>query len=440
MEKLISYNPANHEAVGEVTIATTEAVETAVANAHNAQPTWAALSPDERVALLEDAARNASSHINDLATLLSREMGKDYNRAYGEVGGVINNTAYLAEEAKAAFAPVRHGDSVQYYRPLGVVAVISPWNYPLAMFNNLMIPALVAGNTVVLKPSEETPLIAHTYIELLNEILPKNVLQVVHGSKTTGQDLVDADVQMIAFTGSMAAGRDIMQRAAGGIKRLVMELGGNDPMIVLPDADVNYAANYGVGASLENSGQMCTAVERIYVHNSIKARFEQQAVQLASRYKVGAWNESGTQIFPIINEKQRQNIIHHIQDAIDKGAKVLLGGTEHPEHYITPTVLTDVPPDALMEQYETFGPVVSIVGFDDTEEAIRKANDSIYGLGASVYGGREAQAVAARLEAGMIGVNKPAGASPWVGAKQSGFGYHGSKDGHRQFAQLSVMN
>lgn len=440
MDTIKSYDPATREIVGEVQITPIEDVAKIVANAHTAQKEWAKLPPNQRVELLTEAAENASSEIHRLVELLSREMGKDYRRSSGEVNGVINNTNYMAIEAQEAFKPIKSGGSTQQYVPLGVVGVISPWNYPLAMFNNLMIPALIAGNAVVLKPSEETPLIAQEYISLLNEVLPKNVLQIIHGCKEVGQALVDANVQMIAFTGSQTAGKDIMKRASSSVKRLVMELGGNDPMIVLPDADITRSARYAVGASLENSGQMCTAVERIYVHHSVKKEFEEKVQQIASEYQIGTWDNPNTRVFPIINDRQRNRIIEHIQDAINKGAKVLLGGTEHPERFVKPTVLTDVPANALMEKEETFGPVVSISSYETVEEAIAKANNSNYGLGASVYGKKEVEDVANQLEAGMIGINKPAGASPWVGAKQSGFGYHGSLDGHRQFAQLRVIN
>ncbi|MEM9341286.1 MAG: aldehyde dehydrogenase family protein, partial [Bacteroidota bacterium] len=165
-----------------------------------------------------------------------------------------------------------------------------------------------------------------------------------------------------------------------------------------------------------------------------------QVADIASQYQIGTWDNPNTNIFPIINEKQRTNVIAHIQDAIEKGANVLLGGTEHPEHFVKPTVLTDVPETAVMESEETFGPVVSISGFNEIDEVIARANNSVYGLGASVYGKSNVEAVALQLEAGMIGINKPAGASPWVGAKQSGFGFHGSIDGHRQFTQLKVVN
>ena len=434
-----SYNPADGTLVGEVKTTAIHDIPTIVKKAHFAQSEWKKRSVDERIDLLTNATEKAQPLAQELAELLSREMGKDLRRSSGEVNGVINGTAYITSEVKRAIQPQRSRSRTIYYQPLGVVAVISPWNYPLAMFNNLMIPALVAGNTVVLKPSEETPLVAERYINILNEVLPKGVLQIVHGRKEVGQALVDADVNMIAFTGSQTAGRDIMRRAASGVKRLVMELGGNDPMIVLPDADVFRTAQYAVAGSLENAGQMCTAVERIYVHESIKPSFEKAVQQITSQYKIGTWDNPQTQVFPIINERQRSKIINHIEDAITKGAKVLHGGTEHPERYILPTVLTDVPENALMEQEETFGPVVSIASYQDVEEAIAKANNSIYGLGASVFGHNGLEEVANQLEAGLFGINKNAGASPWVGAKQSGFGYHGSIDGHRQFTQVKIV-
>lgn len=435
-----SHNPATGEIIGEVPVTPIALIPKVVHKAHVAQINWKKLTVDERIDYLDRAAQYASKFSQEIIELLSREMGKDIRRSSGEVNGVIGGTTYMAAEVKKALIPQQSSGGEIHYVPLGVVAVISPWNYPLAMFNNLMVPALVAGNTVVLKPSEETPIVAQRYIELLNEILPQNVLQIVHGRREAGKALVDADVQMIAFTGSQAAGRDIMQRAANGIKRLVMELGGNDPMIVLPDADMQHAARYAVAASLENSGQMCTSTERIYVHNSIKKEFEEEVTRVASQYHTGPWDDPRTQVFPIINEKQRSKIIEHIQDAIDQGAKVLLGGTNHPDRYIKPTVLTDVSESALMAKEETFGPVVSILGYETEEEVIARANNSIYGLGASVFGKERVQDVALQLEAGMVGVNKMAGASPWVGAKQSGFGFHGSIDGHKQFAQVKVIS
>lgn len=439
---LKSYDPSNGELVGSVESTAISEIEQIVNRAKKAQKAWRNLGADKRVDLIEKASQEVGSKSEELAVLLSKEMGKDYRRSTSEVNGVAYGAPYIANEAKRAIEPEQRRGSVIEFDPLGVVVVISPWNYPLAMAVNLMIPALTAGNTVVFKPSEETPLIAQKYVEILNKYLPENVLQIVHGDKEQGQKLVDSEVNMIAFTGSMAAGKDIMKRASGSIKRLVMELGGNDPMIVMPDANLDSAARFAVGSSFENAGQMCTSTERIYVHESIAEAFENKVKEIASYYKIGAWDDNNVNIGPIINDTQRSKIIAHINDAVDKGAKLLLGGENHPEHYIVPTVLSGVNREMLMEHEETFGPVVSISRYSDLDEAINLANDTIYGLGAVVFGGEDAKNVARQLETGMVGINSGVGGgdAPWVGAKQSGFGYHGSLNGHRQFTQVKVIN
>ena len=445
MEKtMASYDPANGEFIGEVPVIDNQRIGDVVAKAHAALGNWVEMGVNERVNFLQRAWSNLELYMNELAILLSREMGKDIGRASGEVNGTVFGGPYIAREAAAAFQTVDAGGGTRIeYRPFGVTAVISPWNYPLAMANNLIVPALVAGNTVVFKPSEETPLIAQKFIDHLNEILPENVLQIIHGDGEQGRALVESNVNIIAFTGSQAVGKDIMKRASGQLKRLVMELGGNDPMIVLEDANIESAARFAVASSFENAGQMCTATERIYVDEEIADVFEKRVVELASLYKAGPWDMQGVNIGPIINNVQHSKIIVHIRDAELKGARVLLGGSQQPERYINPTVIADMAGDMLMENEETFGPVVAMSRFADVEEAVKRANNSTYGLGAVVFGKRDAEAVAGRMEAGMVGINQGVGGSgnaPWVGAKQSGFGFHGSPEGHRQFAQVRVVS
>ncbi len=441
---LKSYDPSNGKLLGEVAVTSHQQLETIVATARKTAQSWRALSPKARVELIQDAFLHLESHTQALALLLSQEMGKDMRRSSSEVGGSLFGARYTAEQAEAALreqAPYR-GTKLQY-RPLGVAAVISPWNYPMAMACNLIVPALVAGNTVVFKPSEETPLIAQAFVELLNEVLPAGVLQIVHGDRSVGQALVSSDVDLIAFTGSMAAGKHIMAQAAGGLKRLVMELGGNDPMIVMANADIEAAARFAVASSLENTGQMCTSTERIYVDEAVAPQFERRVVEIAADYHVGAWNQLGVQMGPIVNGRQHQNIMAHIRDAVEKGAELKLGSLDQQPPYITPTVLTGMTPDMRMEQEETFGPVIAISRFNAIDTAIARANDSIYGLGAVVFGGQGAQEMADQLEAGMVAINQGVGGSgdsPWVGAKQSGFGFHGSAEGHRQFAQVRVLS
>ncbi|MCG8684730.1 MAG: aldehyde dehydrogenase [Desulfobacterales bacterium] len=439
---LASYNPATGEKLGEVKVSSPDEINECVARARKFALDWLKLGLDGRLSLIEKAWSAAESKAGELAELVSREMGKDIRRASGEVQGAVYGGPYIAKEAQAALQPksVGNGTTIEY-RPLGVAAVISPWNYPLAMANNLIVPALMAGNPVVFKPSEETPLVADLFVRLLNQVLPEHALQIVHGTGVQGRVLVESQVNIIAFTGSRAAGKDIMARAAGGIKRLVMELGGNDPMIVLSDADVEAAARFAVGSSFENAGQMCTSTERIYVDEKIADQFESRVADIAALYKAGPWDMPGVNVGPIVNDRQHAMILEHIRDAQAKGARILLGGADQSAPYIHPTVIADMSEDMVMEQEETFGPVAAISRFKHVEEAVRRANNSPYGLGAVVFGKEEAADVADRLEAGMIGINQGVGSgnAPWVGAKESGLGFHGTRDGHRQFAQVRVV-
>jgi aldehyde dehydrogenase (NAD+)/succinate-semialdehyde dehydrogenase/glutarate-semialdehyde dehydrogenase len=430
-------------AVGSVDALAISDLPQVIALAKTAQKAWASFPLIERQQLVVKAYQQLHAVQDELATLISQEMGKDYRRATYEVGGTLQNAGYFASEIADAFATENVGNRTELqYRPLGVVAVISPWNYPLAMANNLLMPALIAGNSVVLKPSEETPLVAQLFIDTLNKVLPQNVLQVVQGDKSLGQALVAADINMVAFTGSMAAGKHIMANAASGLKRLVMELGGNDPMIVMADANMDAAVRFAVASSFENAGQMCTSTERVYVDERIADEFERKVVALASRYRVGAWDAGNVNIGPIVNPTQHQKVLEQLQDAKAKGAQFLLGSDDYPLPYIQPTVVSNITPQMQLETEETFGPIVAISRFSDINDAISRANNSHYGLGAVVFGGLGANAVADQLEAGMVGINQGVGGgnAPWVGAKQSGFGFHGTAAGHRQFAQVRVIS
>ena len=253
MSTLTSYSPIDRKPLGDVPITEPAEMSAVVLRAKNAQKSWAARSIDKRQEEVIKAYEALMAVEEQLTLLISKEMGKDYRRASYEVGGTIQNTSYFSQEIAQALESESMGrDGEMQYRPLGVVAVISPWNYPLAMANNLLLPALIAGNSVVLKPSEETPLVAELFVNTLNKVLPENVLQIAHGDATTGKALVNADINMVAFTGSQAAGKHIMASAASGLKRLVMELGGNDPLIVMAGADIDRAAQFAVASSFEN--------------------------------------------------------------------------------------------------------------------------------------------------------------------------------------------
>jgi acyl-CoA reductase-like NAD-dependent aldehyde dehydrogenase len=440
---IISYNPSNGQKLGEVQALNKEQIHEVVQKAKVAAAKWKQVKLEDRLTSIKQAYSAAESSLNPLAELLSKEMGKDIRRSTSEVQGTIWGGPYLANSALDAFRSKNAGGATIEYGSLGVAVIISPWNYPLAMANNLLIPALMAGNSVIWKPSEETPLIAQAFFDIIHKEFPRDLLQIVHGDGNQGKILVESNVNVIGFTGSQATGRDIMAKAAPSLKRLVMELGGNDPMIVMRDADLKAAARFAVGSSFENTGQMCISTERIYVAEEVADEFEQYVTTLAGQYRVGPWDMDGVNLGPIINVKQHSKIIEHIKDAVEKKARLLCGGVVHPDHYINPTVLTGMTIGMQIEQEETFGPVVCIARFLDIEEAISRANDSTYGLGAVVFGNAGAQVVADRLEAGMIGVNQGVGGGgevPWVGAKQSGFGFHGSTEGHRQFAQVRVVS
>ncbi len=442
-QDIISYDPSNGKKLGELQAANKEQIHEVVQKAKAASAKWKQVRFEDRLTTIQKAYSAAESSLTSLAELLSREMGKDIRRSTGEVQGTIWGGPYTANSALAALHSKNAGGATIEYTNLGVAVIISPWNYPLAMANNLMIPALMAGNSVIWKPSEETPLIAQRFFDIIHKGFPQHLLQIVHGNGEQGRILVESDINVIGFTGSQATGRDIMAKAAPSLKRLVMELGGNDPMIVMKDADLQSAAQFAVASSFENAGQMCISTERIYVADEVADQFEQYVTRLATQYRVGPWDMDGVNIGPIINGKQRSKILAHIEDAIEQKARVLHGGLEHPDHYINPTVLAGMTTNMRIEQEETFGPVVCISRFSDIEEAISRANNSTYGLGAVVFGNAGAQEVADRLEAGMIGINQGVGGggeAPWVGAKQSGFGFHGSAEGHRQFAQVRVVS
>lgn len=439
-----SFNPSNGELLGEVNNASRDEVVQTVRQSKAAQKAWRKLPINERVRTIIRAYQHLDQHADSFSELLAREMGKDIGRAIGEATGAIYMGQHYAEEAQRALNTRKLSGSTELqYRPLGVVGVISPWNYPVMMANNLIVPALVAGNTVILKPSEETPLIAQAFFGELQKHLPEGVLTILHGDRETGKALVEGDIQMIAFTGSKAAGQDIMVRAASKVKRLVMELGGKDPMIVMRDANLEQAARFAVAGSFENSGQMCTSIERIYVDDRIAEKFEQRVTEIANMYQIGPWDMPNVNIGPIINATQHGKIVEQLKDAQQKGATFLLGGIEQPERYIRPTVITGMTAEMKLETEETFGPVVAISRYSNIEDAIERANNSEYGLGAVVFGNQGVNDVADELDAGMVGINQGQGGSgdaPWVGAKQSGLGYHGSVDGHRQFAQVKVVS
>jgi succinate-semialdehyde dehydrogenase/glutarate-semialdehyde dehydrogenase len=301
----------------------------------------------------------------------------------------------------------------------------------------------MAGNAVILKPSEETPLVGQAYVDLVAPLVPDDLLQIVHGADDQGKALVAADVDLIAFTGSRAAGVQILREASAGLKRVVLELGGKDPLIVLGDADLAAAARFAARNSFRNAGQVCVSTERIFVADEIADAFVDLLVEETAKLTVGDGMEPGTRVGPMISEHQRDHVVDQIDDAVARGARIAYGGERLSGQFVQPTVLVDVDPSMPIAVDETFGPVACVIRVDSADRAVALANDTVYGLGAAVFGApASAEAVARRLTAGMIGINKSCGGAsgtPWVGARQSGYGFHSSRDGHRQFAQTRVI-
>jgi acyl-CoA reductase-like NAD-dependent aldehyde dehydrogenase len=450
MTKMLkSLNPATGDVVGEVPVTPVGSISTLVNQAHAAGEGWRQLSLEERAALLKKAGNLLERDAERLGELLSKEMGKPLRFGQGEVEYCGWYIPGKVDEIVDALQPVSFEDegtsSTLYFDPFGVAGVISPWNFPMSMMQWMVLPSLMAGNTVIVKPSEETPLIAQAYVDVLNQFLPEHVLQIIHGTAEQGQTLVTSDIGFIAFTGSLAVGKHILRSSADDLKRVVLELGGKDPFIVMADADIEAAADFAVENSFENAGQMCVSTERIYVAEEIAEAFETRVAELAANISIGQWDDPKADMGPMINKRQRDHVIGQINDALSNGAKALVGGGNHPDRYVQPTVLVDVTDDMDIMREETFGPVACISRFSDVNDAIRRANDNPYGLGAVVFGGDEKAAydVARQVDAGMVGVNKSsfgADGFPWIGVKQSGYGFHGSTEGHRQFTQRRVIS
>jgi acyl-CoA reductase-like NAD-dependent aldehyde dehydrogenase len=447
METLKSYNPANGNLVGEVPITSPDDIPAIVDRARAAQPAWDALGHAERARLLAKASETFAERADDLGRLITEEMGKPLAEGVGEAKSLAH-VAHELEEIGEALAPETFEDgrnnSTVFHDALGVCAAITPWNFPMSMPHWMVLPALAAGNTVILKPSEETALCGQAYADVLNAALPADVLQVVYGADDQGKRLVESDVDLIAFTGSRETGKHILRAASGELKRVILELGGKDPMVVLESADLQKAAKFAAWNSFRNAGQVCVSTERIFVPESVADQFESLMVEVGESIKQGDGLEEGVGVGPMVNAQQRDHVLGQLEKAVEEGATVLSGGSGHHDNFITPTILTGVTEEMAIAKDETFGPVACVTRVASEEDAINRANATHFGLGAVVFGEDDEQTagVARRLTAGMIGINRAAGGAagtPWVGARQSGYGFHKSKDGHRQFTQTRVV-
>jgi acyl-CoA reductase-like NAD-dependent aldehyde dehydrogenase len=455
-EMLASLNPATGAVITEVPVADAAAVRAAVALARAAQPAWAARPLTERAAYLRAFRDQVLGQADDLSHLIAQEQGRPAVETLAtEIFPVAEVITYYTSHAARFLSDqpiklglMRHRRSYIHYAPLGVIGIIAPWNFPFVLPLSEAVPALLAGNTVVLKPSELTPLIAQRSAAIFASVnLPEHVFQVVQGSGPTGAALVNAGVDKVVFTGGGNTAKRILATAAETLTPVVCELGGKDPMIICADAAIERAAQAAVWGAFANAGQICASVERVYVAAPIADAFIARVVALTRSLRVG--RADGTQqvdVGPMISERQLAIVERHIADATERGAKVLTGGRRPAGltgPFYLPTVLTDVTPDMVIMREETFGPVMPITVVGDDEEAICLANDLPFGLDAYVFSRdrKHAEAIARRLEAGTVMINDliasyAAPETPWGGVKQSGIGrVHGGAQGIREFCQ-----
>ncbi len=446
---LESINPATNESIGSVPVTPVDRIDAIVAHAHAVQKSWGAMTVAQRADMLRPAAKAIEARAEELGALMTAEMGKPTGEGQGEAAYAASCVPGLLDSIVEALSPEALEDkaveTTLYYDPFGVCGVITPWNFPFLMPQQTVLPALVAGNTVVMKPSEETPLTGQAFADIYNEFLPEGVLQIIHGDGEQGRVLVQSDVNLIAFVGSRATGQHILQSAGGGLKRVILELGGKDPMIVLDDADVDEAADFAVFNSFRNCGQVCVSTERIYVEDGIADKFEQAVIKRVGDFVVGNGADDGTTHGPMVSARQKRIVIEQLETAKQQGAVVAHGDTPMDGNFVAPTVLTGLNHDMDIMHAETFGPVACIMRVQDETQAVELANDTPYGLGAAVFSTDMERAgnVARRMTAGMIGINKGCGGakgSPWVGAQQSGYGFHGGTHGHRQFTQVRIVS
>jgi len=444
---LESINPANGELVGSVPITPIEQIPALVAKSREAQKAWNQLGLKGRMELIQPISKRLDEEASRIGSLITAEMGKSHSEAQGEASYGAKKFESEIQSAYEAFLPEEIADEntcSQIHRdPFGVSAAITPWNFPMLMPQQCILPSLVAGNTVLFKPSEETPLVGQAYADVLNEFLPEDVLQIIHGADDQGKALVESNINLVTFTGSREVGAKILTACGPDLKRVILELGGKDALVVLNDADVEAASDFAVHNSFRNAGQVCVSTERIYVNDEIANEFESLVIEKTKKLKQGNPTDESVRIGPMVSTTQRDIVLTQLSKAIEEGASVCCGGNSK-ENYIEPTVLTGCTHDMRIMHDETFGPVCCIQRVKTDEEAIELANDTPYGLGGAVFGEVDhAVQIARQLTTGMVGINKACGGAegtPWVGACQSGYGYHSGRDGHRQFTQVRTVN
>ncbi|MGG6102321.1 NAD-dependent succinate-semialdehyde dehydrogenase [Pantoea allii] len=448
-------NPATGERVAQVAKAGKTETEAAIKAAQEAFPAWRAQTAKARSELLYRWYRLIIENKRWLAELMTTEQGKPLKEAEGEVEYAASFIQWFAEQAKRAngeiIPPAKAGSRILATRePVGVVAAITPWNFPMAMLTRKLGPALAAGCTGIIKPANNTPLSAFALLALAKKAgIPDGVLNGVAGDTHAISDAIMASkaVRKISFTGSTAVGKTLMRNAAETMKKVSMELGGNAPYIVFEDADIDAAVQGAIANKFRNAGQVCVSVNRFFIHSAVYERFTTQLSAEVDKLKVGNGMEDGVIVGPLIETSALEKVEEHVKDAVAQGGKVLAGGKRHAlgENFWQPTVIGGAHEGMKLAQEETFGPVAACFRFDDEEEVIRRANQTEYGLAAYFYTQNLQRVfrVSSALESGMIGINECAVSTelaPFGGVKESGLGREGSVLGMDEYLEVKALH
>lgn len=451
------FNPATMEAITDVAYGGEEETELAIDAATNAFKLWSTMTGRERSRILYKAAELLREDADRIGTILTTEQGKPLPEAIGEVKGAAEFLLWYAEEASRGYgewlpSSIKSKRMIVIPQPVGVVGAITPWNFPASMITRKIGPALAAGCTVILKPASETPLSAIEIVKVFERAgMPDGVVNLITGdSKAIGETmLTNKAVRMITFTGSTAVGKYLMRESADHVKKLSLELGGHAPFIAFEDADIDKATTMALGSKFRNSGQTCICTNRLYVHESIAEQFTDRLTQKVEKLKVGSGLDQGTDLGPLINEQAVAKVQDHLNDAVQKGAKVLSGGKKWDGHlsgnFFEPTVVADTKDDMKIMSEETFGPIIPIQTFSDEDVVIDKANDTDYGLAAFIFTENTSRAlrVSEKLEYGIVGVNDVFPATPeapFGGIKQSGIGKEGGFYGMEEFMEQKFIS
>ncbi len=449
-------NPATSEVLTTVPKGGKREATLAVNAAHEAFQTWAKKTAEERSALLMNWYKKIDEQKEELAVLMTKEQGKPKKEALGEITYANQFVSWYAEEGKRVYGQTVPASAPNkrifvHKQPVGVIAAITPWNFPAAMITRKVAPALAAGCTAVVKPASQTPLTALKLAELAHEAgIPKGVLNVVTGSASEISEawMKDERVRKVSFTGSTEVGKMLMKSAADTVKKLSLELGGHAPFIVTKHADIKKAVEGVVGSKFRNAGQTCICTNRVYVHEEVAEVFTSEFTKAVQQLKVGNGLEEGIDIGPLIDEGAVEKVKEHIQDALDKGGQLLTGGKEIDEqsgNFMEPTVISNVTDEMECMIEETFGPLAPITTYQTEEEVIKRANNSPYGLAAYVFTEqiKEAISISEQLEYGIVGVNDGAPSTaqaPFGGFKESGLGREGGHWGIDEYLEVKYIS